>query len=383
MTPRISLDQIDPNHAISIFTYAYTSGVAIAILLFGPLIIGTYVQFEGMTETQAGYLFSVEMAGYALSSLIVFAILQHINWRYIVLAGVLIMVVANLVAILLHDYVALITVRMFAGLGAGVLMNMTMVSIGLTRNPDRGYGFWTVAQLAIGAAGLFVLPELIPRFGLLAPFLLIAILGISLLPLVFRFPRGGRTASGARGHRKSLLLGLSGLAGIFVYYAGQSAVWTYLERIGVAAGLTPTTIGTALSMSILLAIFSALLATWLANRLGRRAPIMASMICSTLAICMLWNVQSSLDYLLAICAFNAGWYFCLPYITAMIAAVDTNGRLIVSLAVVYPASLAGGPALATALLNGFGYGPVLWLGILSLPLGLSIMWKVAGTSEED
>ena len=295
-----------------------------------------------MTETQAGYLFSIEMAGYALSSLIVFAILQHINWRYIVLAGVLIVVVANLVAILLHDYVALITVRLFAGLGAGVLMNMTMVSIGLTRNPDRGYGFWTVAQLAIGAAGLFVLPELIPRFGLLAPFLLIAILGISLLPLVFRFPRGGRTTSGARGNRKSLLLGLSGLAGIFVYYAGQSAVWTYLERIGVAAGLTPTTIGTALSMSILLAIFSALLATWLANRLGRRAPIMASMICSALAICMLWNVQSSLDYLLAICAFNAGWYFCLPYITAMIAAVDTNGRLIVSLAVVYPASLAGG-----------------------------------------
>ena len=57
----------DPDRPLSIFAYAYTSAVGVAILMFGPIIIGAYVDIEGMTETQAGYLFSLEMAGYALS----------------------------------------------------------------------------------------------------------------------------------------------------------------------------------------------------------------------------------------------------------------------------------------------------------------------------
>ena len=53
----------DPDRPLSIFAYAYTSAVGVAILMFGPLVIGTYVDIEGMTETQAGYLFSLENGG--------------------------------------------------------------------------------------------------------------------------------------------------------------------------------------------------------------------------------------------------------------------------------------------------------------------------------
>ena len=59
---------------------------------------------------------------------------------------------------------------------------------------------------------------------------------------------------------------------------------------------------------------------------------------------------------MAACLFNAAWYFCLPYITAVIANIDTNGRLLVGLAVVFPTSLAVGPVLAASLLTGEGYG---------------------------
>ena len=76
--------------------------------------------------------------------------------------------------------------------------------------------------------------------------------------------------------------------------------------------------------------------------------------------------------------FNAAWYFCLPYLSAIIANIDSNGRLLVGLAVVFPSSLAAGPALVTYALDGAGYGPVLWTGLLSLPIGLIIMWKAAG-----
>ncbi len=368
----------NPDRPSSIFAYAYTSGVGVAILMFGPIIIGAYVDIEGMTEMQAGYLFSLEMAGYALSSAIVFAIITRVNWRHILFAGVFTVVLSNITSIYLHDYAELAGFRFLAGLGAGLLMNVTMVSIGLTTNFDRNYGFWAVMQLTIGAAGLYVLPGLIPAYGLAAPFLTVTVLALLVLPLVTSFPRHGRTAGAAPNKNYKLFLGLTGLLGIFIYYGGQAAVWAYFERIGMDAGIEPDSVGSVLSASLVLGILGAALATWLGDRRGRRLPVVASMICSAIGISFLWGMQSVYPYIIAACLFNAAWYFCLPYLSAIIANIDSNGRLLIGLSVVFPSALAAGPALATYVLDGAGYGPVLRIGLLSLPIGLIIMWKAAG-----
>jgi len=264
-----------------------------------------------------------------------------------------------------------------AGLGAGLLMNVTIVSIGLTANFDRNYGFWAVTQLIVGAAGLYLLPGRISVYGLAAPFLTVSILALLVFPLAKSFPEHGRDAGATPDKHNRLLLGLAGLLGIFIYYGGQAAVWAYFERIGMAAGIDPGSVGSILSASIVLAIFGASLATWLGDRLGRRLPVAASMICSAIGISFLWGVQSVYPYIVAACLFNAAWYFCLPYLSAIIANIDSNGRMLVGLAIVFPSSLAAGPALATYVLNDAGYGPVLRIGLLSLPAGLIIMWKAA------
>ena len=368
----------ESDRPLSIFAYAYTSAVGIAMLMFGPLVIGAYVDIEGMTETQAGYLFSLEMVGYALSSALVLAIITRVNWRYILLAGVFIVVLSNITSIYLHDYAALLEIRFLAGLGAGLLMNVTMVSIGLTLNRERNYGFWAVTQLTIGAAGLYVLPGLTAGYGLAAPFLTVTVLALLILPLVKNFPVHGRAGGATLKQNNRLFLGLTGLLGIFIYYGGQAAVWAYFERMGMAAGIDPGRVGSILSASLVLGIVGAALATWLGDRRGRRLPVVASMICSAISIGFLWRMQTVYPYLIAACLFNAAWYFCLPYLSAIIANIDANGRLLIGLSVVFPTSLAAGPALATYVLNDAGYSLVLWIGLLSLPGGLIIMWKAAG-----
>ena len=376
-------EPVDPNRPRSIFAYAYTSAVAVAILSFGPLIVGGYVEFEGMREAQAGYLYSAEMTGYATSSLVVFALLSRLNWRYIVIAGLLTMLVANLATMLVHDYAALMNLRILSGLGAGTLMIMTMVSISLSRDPDRGYGLWTSLQLLIGGMGLFVLPWLMPWFGLMAPFGIVVVLALPIVALISAFPEKGTTNGNGNTPTSSGLLGVTGLCGIFVYYAGQAAVWAYLERMGAVADISPETVGRALSLSLGLALVGALAATWLGNRFGRRVPIVGSMLCSAVAIILLWEISSPSIFAVAACLFNAGWYFCLPYITAVIAELDTNGRLIIGLAVVYPASIATGPALAASLIGPVGLSAVLWIGLLSLPIGLTVMWWAIGQRKGD
>ena len=234
----------DPDRPLSVFAYAYTSAVGVAVLLFGPVIIGAYVDIEGMTEMQAGYLFSLEMAGYALSSALVFTIVTRVNWRHILLAGVTIVIFSNVTSIYLHDYAELLKFRFLAGLGAGLLMNITMVSIGLTTNYDRNYGFWAVMQLTIGAAGLYLLPWLIPAHGLAAPFLTVTVLALLVLPLVNSFPAQGRVAGAAPDKISKLFLGLTGLLGIFIYYGGQAAVWAYFEAHGYGCGHSSRHCGT-------------------------------------------------------------------------------------------------------------------------------------------
>ena len=148
------------------------------------------------------------MAGYALSSALVFAIVTRVNWRHILLAGVFITVLGNITSMYLHGYAELAGFRFLAGIGAGLLMNVTIVSIGLTTNFDRNYGFWAVTQLIVGAAGLYLLPGRISVYGLAAPFLAVAILALLVLPLANSFPEHGRDA-GAAPDRHNRLLSVS------------------------------------------------------------------------------------------------------------------------------------------------------------------------------
>ena len=363
---------------LSLFAFAYASAAGIANLSFGPLLIGNYVLLENLTDAQAGFLFSLEMAGVTLSSFIVFAILTRVCWQHILLSGIVIVVLANILSTWTHGYADLMKVRFLAGLGSGLIMNMTMVSIGLTSNIDRNYGFWTVAQLVVGATGLFLLPFFIAELGIAAIYLCIVVIALPVLFLVKRFPRHGREVDGDSSQLSMVLLGISGLVGIFIYYSGQAAVWAFIERIGIEAGFQATSIGSVLSLSLIAAIVSAVSATWLSDRHGRRVPIIMSMLCSAVGISLLWETSSLSSFTLAACLFNAAWYFCLPYITAVIANIDRDGRLLVGLSVVFPGSLAAGPAFASLLLSSDGYIPVLLIGLLSLPLGLIIMWKAAG-----
>ena len=336
-----------------IFSVIAASAVALLVLTTGPLLVGVYVTTLELSARSAGLLFSLEMFGFMVGAIAMFALLLRNRWQ-VVTAALAVMTGANVLCVFADAILLLAVCRCLSGFGAGILMTMTMLVIGRLRNPDAIYGLWTVGQLSLGAVGLLVFPVVMAAIGLPGFFAIIASLSAMLFATVrFYSPTAPAFGPPQGAVRKDAgpILGWVCLAGIFVYYAGQAAVWAYLERIGISWALQPDTVSLILFAGLLAGIVGASLAVLVSNRAGRVIPVTASLALSAVSIGILTISGDGTRFGLAVLLFNLAWYLFLPYGSAVIAEVDRNGKLLTGLAVVFPGSLAAGPAAAALLVR--------------------------------
>ena len=317
-------------------------------------------------------ILSTELSGFALGAAILFAVLGQ-NWRGLVTIALLLMIAGNALFLIADSLAVLVVARFIAGLGAGMLMTMTIQVIALMRDPDRTYGMWTVGQLVVGALGIMLFPTVMASGGIKAVFLIWALLAVSLLTTVQFYPRARDRESNADNKQaaaRRIVLGLICLFGLFIYYSGQTGVWVYLERVGDSWGINQEMLVNTLSASLIAGIAGSSLAVLVGNRFGRTAPITFSLLISAVGISLLIQSGGATLFTVAVCLFNFGWYLFLPYISAVIADTDDNGKLLTGLSVVFPASLAIGPAVAALLIDRTGtLLPCLLFGLFSIPLG--------------
>ena len=372
---------LNPSSPLSIAAYVLTAGVAVTITNFGPIMVGAYVDILGFTDQRAGYVFSAEMAGFTIGAALVLVLLPLMNWRHIVRLGFVVLIGGNLIAIGVTAFWPLLIIRLLTGIGSGALIAITTVSVGLTRDPDRIYGLWIVGQVMPAALAVPLLPKAVLHYGLAAPFMIMAALGVLVFWLHRYFPENAEAktkGSAVAGSRRSVLLGVIGLVGIFIFYGGQSAVWAFVERIGIAAGLTGQVVGNAIFLALLAGIGGGLLAAALGNTFGRVLPLFASMVLSATAIAVLATEPTLLLYTLAVMVLYGIWIYCSPVLNSVIANLDKGGRLLAGSAMTISASISAGPALASAFLdNGGNYGPVIWVGLTALPLGFCLLYFAA------
>lgn len=370
-----------PDAPVSIAAYMLTAGVAPLMLWFGPMLVGSYVELLGLSEQQAVLVLSTELAGYALAGAIAFVLISILSWRHIVLGAFIVFIVANVAAVGVSSFAPLIAIRFVAGIGAGTLMAMSMIAIGLTSAPERNYGLWTAMQILTPAVLLLFLPGLIAAHGLAAPFLIVAVLAIAFVWVYRHYPSdGGQKARGSAlmGTRRALILGASGLVGVFVFFGGQSTVWSFVERMGMHSGFVAEVIGRALSTGAIAGLGGALAASALGNRYGRVAPLVISMFGSLFGVATLIQTRELGVYTAGLCLVCAAWNYSVPYLQGAIANLDQSGRMLALLAIIMPGSMSAGPALATLFLTeGAGYMPIVWILAIALPLGFLLVYPAA------
>ncbi|WP_334045511.1 MFS transporter [Burkholderia cepacia] len=331
------------------------------LLLVAPAVAGQLATQLGLSASQIGTYFFVELGAFSLATVPSYLWLGRIDARRVAAFAIALFGAGNLLtALWMPGFVALLALRAVTALGGGSLMVLCMTSAATSENSDRVYGLWVVGQLIAGAIGLFVLPHVFAAFGLRALYVALAGLALLAAPLSRGFPSslGARTAPAqrARGAAARTPQGLIVLAigAVLTFYLAIGSVWTFASRAAAEAGLDPQSTGNVLAIASVMGIAGAALASCAGGRLARRAMLTAGYALLAASLVALAVVRQAGGYSAAIFAFKFAWTFVLPFILATVAQIDTSGRLVATLNFVIGAGLAAGPLLAGLMLDAGG-----------------------------
>ncbi|WP_071334636.1 MFS transporter [Burkholderia contaminans] len=334
------------------------------LLLVAPAVAGQLATQLGLSASQIGTYFFVELGAFSLATVPSYLWLGRVDARRVAAFAIALFGAGNLLtALWMPGFVALLALRAVTALGGGSLMVLCMTSAATSENSDRVYGLWVVGQLIAGAIGLFVLPHVFAAFGLRALYVALAALALLAAPLSRGFPSSlGARATPARNAAAQTPQSFVVLAigAVLTFYLAIGSVWTFASRAATEAGLDPQSTGNVLAIASVIGIAGAALASCAGGRLARRAMLAAGYALLAASLVALAVMRHAGGYSAAIFAFKFAWTFVLPFILATVAQIDTSGRLVATLNFVIGAGLAAGPLLAGLMLDAGGTMRVLF-----------------------
>ncbi|MCG8369749.1 MAG: MFS transporter, partial [Proteobacteria bacterium] len=262
-------------------------------------------------------------------------------------------------AIAYTDSVRLLAlIRFVNGIGAGLGFTVCCVAVVGTRHVERSYAVLYGSPFLISGIGLALLPRVYQSVGLEGAFLGMAALNVAALFLLPFMPRTlgedrreipDRPAAIDR--RIYLLCGLV-LGALFLHYVSNSGIWTYFERLGVAAGMTAEAAGAILGPGMSAAIVGMVAASVLGDKLGYLRPIYigtGTILVSTLALLF---ASQEFIFGVATAAFNASITFVIPYFVAILAMLVPSGLGVTAANVMTIAGFSTGPFVISFIVGG-------------------------------
>ncbi|MGF6177735.1 hypothetical protein [Ensifer sp. 4252] len=198
--------------------------------------------------------------------------------------------------------------------------------------------------------------ELTAAYAHRGVFALIAGLTLAFSPLLLLIPdlRALRHAETLAVPSVPLLGGLL-FAAIVLYVAVTAGLFAFSGPMGERIGLNTATVGYILTVSTIVSLAGAGAATALNVRWGRAIPISAFCLGYGIVALILCLWKDPVAYSVAVIASAVLYYFSLPYLFGMAAALDRSGRWAAAAGSAYLLGFAAGPFFAGAVIDASGY----------------------------
>lgn len=335
-----------------------------------PLIIGGLVDDYGFTINRASFIAFGDMFGLGVGTLLWAAIMRRAHWRNSALIAMVLVVAANSASAFLTQYYLLFVVRIFAGIGAGMLLALTNSGLSHARDPDRTVGLYMFVVLLFASVAYYVFPHVIETSGMSAFFLSVAAvacllgLGGQWIPakLACSEQDGERTAS-LPDQSVPVWIKASAALGVFFWFFSASLILAYIERIARAASLSTEQIAGSLGFSQLFGAAGGLSAALLSTRLGNRTvPVLIATILAISCCGVLLTQFSPFAFTYAACALIFGWDAIYPYVIGQLKALDHTARLVSISITMMAAGKAFSPLYGGLVLNGTNFEIISWSG---------------------
>ncbi len=356
---------IDVNSRSSLLAIIYLSVIGASVFIVQPGFVQGLVEYYGFSEQQVGYIASVEVWGIAVTAVAMAAGVHNFSWQASLRISIALFVAGNIASTLSHDPTVFGGFRFLAGLGAGGLVSLTFTIMGLTRLPDRNFGYLIMGVLTYGALGLWIMPTALDGVGVSGVIIFFALFGASGWSCLRYMPDSGEEHLQVEEDAVDLAAGFRVLAvlAMFTYFFAQGVIWAYLFLIGLDGGVSEQAVANGLMLSQFLGITGAFLAATASHRYGRILPLLVGIIGGAAVLGLLLGAFSALVYAVTVCIYNFAWNLTHPYLLAAMASFDQHGRVVVHAVAAQMLGLAVGPAFAATLLSEGDYARVIWAGI--------------------
>ena len=368
-------DAVDLNSFRGLASTILLGVIGPEVFIVQPGFVQGLVQHVGFDEQGAGYTASVEMFGIAATTVALTFLARRLDWRKILTISLLLMFAANAACAYVDDLQTFAILRVLAGFGAGGLISLSFTAIGLTRNPDRNFGWLIMWVLIYGALGLLAMPSafnLIGMRGVLWFFALFPLIGLA---VVRYMPRSGETVIhvSADAVELSAALKSSALLSMFVYFLAQGVVWAYLFLIGVNGGLNEQQVANGLTISQFAGVAGAFAAVLLAQRTHYAIALTVGIVGGAIVLYPLVGHFGAVLYALTVSVYNFAWNYVQPVILGAMAKFDRRGHVVVYAVAAQMCGLAAGPGLAALVIGDRSLTSVISLGIGLFFLSLALI----------
>ena len=338
-----------------------------------PLWVGAIIDDYQFTEKIAGRIASIEFITVGIVSLLIAPRIHQFDVRSLSILGIACLLIGNGGAVLVTDITQLTICRTIAGIGKGFMVAGIFSLFARTANPTRSFAVLNGSYAAFSAGFYLIVPFFIERNGASGAFMIMFIITVLGSLLAWWVPTG-RTATtvtrSSSGTGSIALAGMLVLSALVIMWAGNSAIWTFIERIGVRAGLDITRIGAVLSFSALLTILGPTLAHILHTRYGFRKPIIIALCLKIIVVTVLCNVVNTNVFVFTTPFLNLLALFIIPYLMGLMSVTDPKGRLAAAAAAAMTAGNSLGSYIGGVTVTEAGYGV---LSIISISLFLLVM----------
>lgn len=343
-------------------------------LTLAPMWVAAVSAVHGGSASAAGIVASLQFACFGLASLITAALVLRFELRHLALFGLLLAAGSDYASFWAHDISQMAITRAICGLGEGILLAAVNAAAGTSRNPQRSFAVMSFVLVALAGLCFVATPFAKAFLGSSGVFGLMAAIRLPGVPLVLLLPSKGGAASARFGRRDLSGAVILVLIAYSLFMTGQLSLYSFLEPIGSAQGLSLRSIAFVLAIGGFLTTLGPLIAGWIGPRYGMRQPLVYGLTATGLSALLFLLPLSIFGFASGDILFNMTAQFCIVYFLTLLASLDGSGRMVAASSAFMSLGITLGPMVGGLSIRYFGLSSV---SLVALTLHLAAATAVA------